>query len=343
MKMEGRVVIVGQAGQYNLEAFVSNAFARIGWQVSRFNIYEEILPVRELQSYLRFVVTRSFESHKSVDYFSRANEKVYSRIRRQKPDLLLVFKGEVFPPKTATRISHELGVRTALWFPDDPRFVNSLLSKIAPSFDFVIVSARSSIQALQEVGVRQIVHLPFACDPSFHRSLERTKTFDVTFVGSYYPERSRVLSKLTSFNLKIWGPHWNLPWVPRGVRKCVMKTASYGEELVDIVNRSKITINIHHASDLGALGKTNMRVFETAGCGGFQLSDQPEGLTEFFVPNREIICYRSPDELVLMVDRFLKSDEERISIAGAAQKRAYGDHTYEIRVKTLIERMGLQN
>ncbi len=339
MNVEGKVLIVGQAGQYNLEAFVSNGFSQIGWRVSRFNIYEEILPVRELQSYLRFVVTRSFRSHKAVDFLSRINERIYSRIQRQKPDLLLVFKGELFPPKMATRISRDLGVRTALWFPDDPRFVNSLLSKIASSFELVISSAKSSIQALQQLGVREILHLPFACDPSFHRSLERAKTFDVTFVGSYYPERCRVLSKLTSFNLRIWGPRWNLPWIPRELRKCVMKTDSFGENLIEILNRSKITINIHHESDLGVLGKTNMRVFETSGCGAFQLSDQPEGIHESFLPDREIVCYQSPEELAPMVDRFLKSEEERISIAGAAQKRAYSDHTYENRVKTVVERM----
>ncbi len=338
-----KILIVGQTGAFNLEGFVSRAFLQVGWDVKRFDIYESSSPFRGLNKYARMIATRSKSFRSLLNGLAGIEERVVALVERERPDLLLVFKGEVFPPKAARRARTELGVKTVLWFPDDPRFLRSLLAAIAPSFDHVLVSSRSTIPFLEGTGVDSIIHLPFACDPAVHRTFKMERTFDVTFVGSYYPERARLLAKLSHLDLKIWGPYWNLPWIPRSLAKHVMHDGSFGEKLVMIMNRSKIAVNVHHLSDLNATGKVNMRVFETAGCGAFQLTDRAIGLGEFFSLGQEIVCYDSPQELIELAEYYLDSEELRERIAVAGQRRAYSDHTYVKRVRLLLEKTGLSS
>jgi spore maturation protein CgeB len=264
-------------------------------------------------------------------------DKLMSVILNERPEILLVIKGEIFPPQVAEDARRASGLRTVLWFPDDPRYLRSLLLMIAPSFELVAVSSKTTLSLLKSRGSNSIIRLPFACDPNIHRSLARERAFDLTFVGSYFPERARILSEVTSRNLKIWGPYWSLPWIPRKLRNSTMGANSYGGDLVEILNRSKITVNIHHRTDLHASGKINMRVYEAAGCGTFQLTDKASGLDEFFNVGREIISYDSPENLIELVDYYLDANEERDEIARAAQDRAYEDHTYVKRVVSMLD------
>ena len=336
-----KALIVGQAGQFNLEGLVSGTLSQLGWDVARLNIYEKITNSSKLNDPIRMMATRSYNLHTIIDGIAGLERKVISSVRSEQPDLLIVFKGEVFPPKAAHRINHEFGTKTVLWFPDDPRFLNSLLLPIAPAFDFVVVSSNSTLAALRQVGVTKALHLSFACDPKVHRTLDIEKNVDLTFVGDYYPERARMLAKLTGFNLRIWGRHWNMPWIPGRLRQHVATGNSYGERYIEILNSSKITINVHHRSDLAAIGKPNMRVFEAAGCGAFMLTDEPPGLRQEFTPNHEIVCYGSAEELVDLARFYLDAEGERMNIAKAAQQRAYKEHTYFNRVAILLRRLGL--
>jgi len=336
-----KVLVVGQGGAFNLEAFVSKAFRQLGWDVRRLDMYQEISSFRRFNAYTRMLATRSYALHALLDMLARIENRIVSLVELERPELLLVIKGEVFPPNAARKIRHVSGASTALWFPDDPRYLHSLLFHIAPSFEHVIVSSPPTIPLLREIDVDSVVHLPFACDPTFHRTLRLERTYDVTFVGSYYPERRRLLSVLKHQELRIWGPYWDLPWASRSLRSKVMKERANGDKLIEIMNRSKISVNIHHKTDLEVKGKLNMRTFETAGCGSFQLVDHRDEIGAFFAPGKEIVCYDSPEELSELVDYFLASPKERIPIAEAGQRRAYADHTYVKRVSMFLQRIGL--
>ncbi len=337
------VLIIGQAGDFNLEGFVSNSFRELGWNVQRFNVYQHITDSSRLNNSLRFLAARSNEVHKLVDRLWSIQDKIISAVKKSRPDLLFVFKGELFPPKVAETIRRDFGARVALWFPDDPRYLHSLLIQIAPSFDHVVVSSRSTVPILERKGIRSVIYSPFACDPSIHKSLEQRKTYPVSFVGTYYPDRARLLSKLIRYNIRIWGPYWRSPWVPKNLRRHVVSSDSYGMNLVNILNRSKITINVHHKSDLQALGKLNMRIFEATGSGSFLITDAPSGLEDFYAPGREIACYSTPDDLVELVDRYLHDDTGRKDIAAAGQERAHRDHTYTKRLQFLLNSTGLRS
>jgi len=333
-----KVLIVGQGGEYNLEGFTGNAFEELGWVVRRFDSYLKV--PRESKSAFRMLATRSSAFRKVATKVGGVQRRLEEAISLERPDLLLVCKGELFPLQSALNLK-KLGIHSVLWYPDDPRFLKSLLLKIASVFDLVVVSSKSTLATLHEADMDKAIHLPFGCDPKIHRSLNVEKTMDVSFVGTWYPERSKLLSKLAKCDLRIWGAYWRTPFVARRVRRHLVSGAAYGEEYVRILNRSRITINMHHATDSSPEGKPNMRVFEASGCGSFQLTDSAPGLTSAFEPNKEIVCYNSPEELVDLVSYYIDAKEERNEIARAAQHRAYAEHTYVNRVASLLTALGL--
>jgi len=61
------------------------------------------------------------------------------------PDLALSIKGDAVKHETVKWMKRELGTKTALWYPDDPRFFNSLVRYIAPSYEYVFTASEKAI------------------------------------------------------------------------------------------------------------------------------------------------------------------------------------------------------
>ena len=91
----------------------------------------------------------------------------------------------------------------------------------------------------------------------------------------------------------------------------------------------------------GEIQGVNCRLFEAAGCGAFQIADWKPGLAELFEPEREIVTFRTRDELKEKVDYYLAHAEERREIADRAYRRAHREHTYEIRLRKMFDVLGL--
>jgi spore maturation protein CgeB len=66
--------------------------------------------------------------------------------------------------------------------------------------------------------------------------------------------------------------------------------------------------------------------------GGFYMVEHMEELEEFFVIGREIVCYRSKEELVDKIRYYLRHDGEREKIRQAGYQRCLRDHTWQKRL-----------
>ncbi len=75
--------------------------------------------------------------------------------------------------------------------------------------------------------------------------------------------------------------------------------------------------------------------------GAFYLVEECDELNDFFEPNREIVCFSDPDELVEKARYYLDhdADRERISLAGLLRARA--EHTWHGRFRKVFSEIGL--
>jgi spore maturation protein CgeB len=230
-----------------------------------------------------------------------------------------------------------LGAATALWFPDDPRYFDDLSKFIAPHYDFVFTASERCVSKYQEIGVAHVEHLPFACEPTVHKPIALTRQeldrfgCDVCFVGTFSRKRLRLIRTLekSGFNIHVWGQYWRFYKSGKNVHGPVL-----GPDLARIFNAAKIVLNIHDESDVSY--KPNMRTFEAAGCQSMLLSDRVFGLDKSFKIGQEVACYFDERDLVKHARHYLESSTDRYSMADMAHNRAYQEHTYEQRVRTIL-------
>jgi spore maturation protein CgeB len=86
-------------------------------------------------------------------------------------------------------------------------------------------------------------------------------------------------------------------------------------------------------------GAVNQRVFDVPVCGGFLLTDHRRQMENLFEPGREIVCYDDPAEIPDLVRHYLADDAARTRVAMAARERILAEHTYDLRLASLVGTM----
>jgi len=81
------------------------------------------------------------------------------------------------------------------------------------------------------------------------------------------------------------------------------------------------------------------RVYMYLGFGAFMIHRHSEGLAEHYEIGKELITYKTMDELCEKIDYYHAQPEERKRVKVAALARTQGEHLYRHRCETLLEEM----
>ena len=111
---------------------------------------------------------------------------------------------------------------------------------------------------------------------------------------------------------------------------------SYYDDLPDFYPLTEINFNCTSQQMKGAV---NQRVFDVPCCRGFLLTDHRRQMEALFEPEKEIVFYRHPDEIPQLIERYLADPAARNSVAEAARNRVLAEHTYDHRMRSLMETM----
>jgi len=182
-------------------------------------------------------------------------------------------------------------------------------------------------------------YLPECCMPEWHNKIDptdeekETYTCDITTAGNLYHYRARIFEALAgTYDVKIWGPP-----VPRWMETS-LQTVHQGRGVTEhdkakAFRGAKIVVNTFQ----GEVDGVNLRTFEAAGCGAFQICEHRDALKELFEIDTEIVTFRNIQDLIKKVDHYLAHPEERKKIADAGYARAHRDHTYKKRLEKILE------
>lgn len=107
-----------------------------------------------------------------------------------------------------------------------------------------------------------------------------------------------------------------------------------GEDAAVVYVGSKINLNI---SLKGIEGGTIQRIIDVMGAGGFVLTNYCVETAELFEEDKEIVMYKTPEELFEKVEYYLQHDEERERIASAGHAKVMECYTYEKKLKKLLD------
>ncbi|MGZ7440714.1 CgeB family protein [Paenibacillus sp. TH7-28] len=281
-------------------------------------------------------------------------ETMLQEAEQFRPDLVLVMNAlHVFPADHAGQISRlrEMGIRTAVWFVDDPYFTDDTRN-LSLFYDVVFTHEMECVSLYLNAGCREVHYLPLAANPQVFKPVrtEPEHQFDVCFIGNAFWNRVELFDDLAEFlqdkKVLIAGGFWerltNYEQLARFIRPGWIPP----EETVYYYNGSKIVINIHRPTLAGqdnrnglniTGGSINPRTYEIAACGTLQITDVRSDLTSYYSPGYDIETFRDTAELKDKIAYYLEHENERLQIAWRSLWTTRRDHTYGDRVGRLLE------
>jgi hypothetical protein len=269
------------------------------------------------------------------DKASRRFDTLLKQVRALSPDILYIQSIFAFDSdqlrvlKQHTRLL--VGEHAAMRLPEDVDF---------RLYDMVISSFGPTVDWLRARGVRAELNR-LAFDPRVDREIPAAgRDLPVSFSGSLFEVHRSRLELLETVaavvpQLLIFG-HMTLQIPQSSNLRGRINPAVWGREMYGILRRSVATLN-HHGDVLPYAN--NMRLYEATGMGCLLVTDFKENLGEIFEPDVEVVTYRDAAECADKVRFYLdeKNQSVRERIMAAGRRRTLTEHTYEARMKRLVE------
>lgn len=252
------------------------------------------------------------------------------------PDVVLVVRGEALSAQGIARLRKSHPGTWVNWVPDDIHGL-AIVQHALPAYDLVFAAGTDVADALAAQLGRAVHYLPLAADPSVYKPMRSRDQYraNVVFAGTATPRRERLLGELVEFGLAVWGPGW---------RRTSLRDYCRGEQLdtenfVRAYAGASVAVNIHRSADAEpaeAERGVNQRTFEIAAIGVPQVVDFRGDLARHFEDRREVLVYRSVEELRAMVEAALQDPAAAGVAAQAARERMLREHTYMHRLRDLL-------
>jgi len=266
-----------------------------------------------------------------------------------RPDAVLFLDGLHVPAEIPDRI-RELGIRTVVWFTDDPYYTD-ITGPLALHYDDVFTLEANCVDFYRSAGCQRVWHLPLGFYPGHFRPQNAPANMrcDVAFVGSAYWNRvaffDRLLPHLEGRNIRIIGYWWERLRDYGRMASRIEGRWMTPQETALVYSGAKIVINMHREPDdstfnsnsqgVGAVSP-NPRTFEIAASASMQLTDVRGELAAYYAPGREVETYASPEELAAKINHYLAHEDERRTIVLNGLYRTMRDHSYARRLDLML-------
>ncbi len=310
-------MIVGRMKAYNAEYFYEKAFKNLGHDVKLVDTYTRVN--HELFKRILYTRTSIFDSSLRRYWI---NTYLTTITESYDPDAVIFFKGEFVSSRTLEKLSESRKIH--LFYPDTYKFRPLLRNRL--SYFETVFTASNNRDFYSKMGARNVVTVPWACDPDFHRKLDIDKKYQVSFIGTAYPERRKIIRKLEQVD--VFGDYWH------GFAKR-RHDPVYGEEYVKVINQSIINLNLQAEISVTADAPT-MRTFEIAGCGGFQISDHMPSLKRYFPM---MPTFTDVKGLRDQIEYYLENEEDRNEIALKCMEICKETYKYTDSAKLILAKL----
>lgn len=255
------------------------------------------------------------------------------------PDLLLTQTwGCLVQPEMFSRIRNAFGtVIINIAMDDRHQYWGSRVNgewdgtfPLIPHLDLTLTAAPEAVDWYRKEGGAALF-FPEASDPGvFHPMPDLPKVHDVSFVGSRYGIREKVVTALREAGIRVtaYGSGWDNGRIST-------------EEVPRLFAQSKIVLGVSaigHCPDFVGL---KLRDFDAPMSGSCYLTQHNDDLQGLYDIGREIDTYRSVAECVERASYLLSHDSGREAIAAVGRERALRDHTWDVRLRALWAHLGM--
>lgn len=169
-------------------------------------------------------------------------------------------------------------------------------------------------------------------DPVVYRPLGGSKRWDLSYLGTYSPDRQPTLERLLieparrapDLRFVVAGPQYptEIAWPANIERIEHCPPADHAA----FYSASRFTLNVTRADMIAAGWSPSVRLFEAAACGTPIISDAWAGLDELFAPGEEIVVAERADQVLAALrrdaDAMGRAARTRVLAAHSATHRA---------------------
>lgn len=204
-----------------------------------------------------------------------------------------------------------------------------LSPEVIPGFDvYLSFTGGPTLRRIeQDYGSPAARALYCSVDPAAYRPLVTPPLWDLTYLGTYSPDRQPTLDRLLleparrrpDLRFAVAGPQYpdDIDW-PANVERIEHLPPA---EHAAFYNASRMTLNVTRADMIAAGWSPSVRLFEAAACGTPILSDRWDGIESLFVPGSEIVLADTTEDALAALD----ADQRRVGTA--ARQRVLEAHT----------------
>lgn len=201
---------------------------------------------------------------------------------------------------------------------------------LAPGLDMVLTT---SSETCLWYGVENCPALfwPLASDPGiFTPAQDAVRDIDVLFIGNKYGVRGEIVRYLESRGVTVdcYGGGW-----PNGYVNA--------EQMAVLSKRARIILGVGTVGHCPDVYTLKLRDFDAPMSGALYLTHRNPDLCRLYSEGEEIECYDTPKEAFKKIRFYLDhlSDLERVAKNG--QQKAISMHTWDHRLATTFEQLGL--
>jgi spore maturation protein CgeB len=235
-----------------------------------------------------------------------------------------------------------LGAYTVFWDVDAPATLSRMeadpddsFRALLPSYDLVLTygGGEPVVRRYTDLGARECLVVYNALDPTTHFPAAADPRFevDLALLANRLPDREarieefflRPASLLPDRTFLLAGNGWGDKPVPPNVRLL----GHVGTADHNAFNSTPLAVsNVTRDSMVANGWSPATRVFEVAGAAACQITDGWQGLSDFLVPDREVLVAYDGKQVA---DHLRELDRSRATLLGkAALERVLSEHTY---------------
>ena len=208
-----------------------------------------------------------------------------------------------------------------------------LSPEIIPGYDvYLSFTGGPTLRRIERVyGSPAARALYCSVDPEAYPPLDVPKKWDLSYLGTYSPDRQPTLEKLLieparampERRFVVAGPQYpaDIDW-PANVERIEHLPPS---EHPGFYAASRFTLNVTRADMIAAGWSPSVRLFEAAACAVPVISDSWEGIDSLFAPGREILLADAPAAVRQILGTW--SAAEAAALGHAARRRVMNGHT----------------
>lgn len=279
-----------------------------------------------------------------------------SQIKAFSPDVILISDMYVFSKNEIDVIKESLLPKKVKLVGYNYSILNNIFMQNASLYDQIYTGDSIYVNRMREYGLPAYL-LRHAFEPDILNNLsECEKMNKICFSGSImtgvdmHNNRLDMLDVMTKSEIpyvfygNIYGAIQELIVSEKG-KKYIgiiagiaekIKPEVFGTEYYSVLSQYNVCLNLHGAGAIdGAAG--NMRMFEVTGIGSCLLTDEKKENSALFEKDKEIVIYKSFEEMTEKARWLIDNPQKARDIALAGQKKTLMNYTYKNKAEYLNE------